>query len=267
MQFGASQDAVVVSPEYRLLPEASGSDLFDDVAQFWTWIHTSFPAILSGIWPGLFVDFDRIAAAGESAGGYLALQSATLFPAAGIKLVMAQYCALDIENPAYNPVPSALPANNDWQVYLSSMKSDSIRLSSPFPEKLGLLQAVIGAGRHREFIGLDDRMNIRNSIRLAEELPAIWIAQGMDDTLVGNPPLFFYRCRILEGGTRKMYDANISDQVPKPVADDLVSYIRETHPETPLVYSVQPGGHGFDVECTLEESWVVEGIGFAKRYW
>ncbi|KAF5615206.1 alpha beta-hydrolase [Fusarium sp. NRRL 25303] len=147
------------------------------------------------------------------------------------------------------------------------MKSDSIRLSSPFPEKLGLLQAVIGAGRHREFIGLDDRMNIRNSIRLAEELPAIWIAQGMDDTLVGNPPLFFYRCRILEGGTRKMYDANISDQVPKPVADDLVSYIRETHPETPLFYSVQPGGHSFDVECTLKESWVVEGIGFAKRYW
>ncbi|KAM0415800.1 hypothetical protein ACHAPT_013261 [Fusarium lateritium] len=238
MQFAAFQGVVVVSPEYRLLPEARSSDILDDVAQFWDWTHNSLPSILSDRWPGLLLDLDRIATAGESAGGFLALQSATLFPAARIKLVMAQYCALDIENPAYNPAPRSPPADDYLHAYLKSLKPGSIRLSSPFPEILDLLQAIVGAGQHREVIGPDERMNIRRNIRRAEKLPAIWIAQGTDDTLV-----------------------------PKPVTDDFVSYIRDTHPGTPLIYSVQPGGHGFDVEHTQEEPWVMEGVEFARQYW
>ncbi|KAJ4204140.1 hypothetical protein NW759_014977 [Fusarium solani] len=238
MQFAASQGAIVVSPEYRLLPEASGSDILDDVAQFWDWVHGSLSSILSERWHGVLLDLERIATAGESAGGFLALQSATLFSAAGIKLVMAQYCALDIENPAYNPTPKLPPTDDCLHTYLKSIKPGSIRLSSPFPEKLDLLQAIVSAGRHREVIGSDERMNIRRNIRRAEKLPAIWIAQGTDDTLV-----------------------------PKPVVDDFMSYIRETHPGTPLIYSVQPGGHGFDVEHMQEEPWVVEGVEFARNYW
>ncbi|KAH6982460.1 Alpha/Beta hydrolase protein [Ilyonectria destructans] len=238
MQFGASQDAVVVSPEYRLLPEASGSDILDDVAQFWDWIHNSLPSILSERWPGLLLDLDRIAAAGESAGGFLALQSATLFPTAGIRLVMAQYCAIDVDNPAYNPAPIAPPTDDHLQTYMESVNPGSIRLSSPFPEKWDLVQAILNAGRHREVIGPDERMNIRKNIRRAEKLPAIWIAQGIHDAIM-----------------------------PKPVVDDFVAYIRETHPGTPLLYSVQPGGHGFDVAHTQEKPWVVEGVEFARKYW
>lgn len=55
--------------------------------------------------------------------------------------------------------------------------------------------------------------------------------------------------------------------MPKPVVDAFVSYIRETHPATPLIYSVRPGDHGFDVGCTQEEPWVKEGIEFANKYW
>ncbi|KAH7150565.1 hypothetical protein B0J13DRAFT_403705, partial [Dactylonectria estremocensis] len=121
---------------------------------------------------------------GESAGGFLALQSATLFPAAGIKLVMAQYCALYIDHPAYNPAPVPPPADDHLQTYMKSVKPGFIRLSSPFPENLDLLQAITSAGRHREVIGPDERMNIRRNIHRAEKLPAIWIAQGTDDTLV-----------------------------------------------------------------------------------
>jgi uncharacterized iron-regulated membrane protein len=56
-------------------------------------------------------------------------------------------------------------------------------------------------------------------------------------------------------------------QVSKQAADDLVAWIRETHPEAALIYSVQPGDHGFDVAHTLEKPWVMEGVEFAKKYW
>ncbi|KAH8593127.1 Alpha/Beta hydrolase protein [Bisporella sp. PMI_857] len=184
VQFGASLDAVIVSPEYRLLPEASGADILDDLAHFWDWVHKFLPSVLSERWPGHSLNLDRIAVAGESAGGYLALQSASIFSAAGIKLVMAQYCALDIENPAYNPAPITPPTDDYLHTYLKSIKPGSVRLSSPFPEKWELAQAILNAGRHREFIGPDERMNIRRNIRRAERLPAMWIAQGMDDDLV-----------------------------------------------------------------------------------
>jgi acetyl esterase/lipase len=31
----------VVTPDYRLIPEANGGDIIDDVNDFWTWTHTS----------------------------------------------------------------------------------------------------------------------------------------------------------------------------------------------------------------------------------
>jgi pimeloyl-ACP methyl ester carboxylesterase len=195
MQFAESQDAVVVSPEYRLLPEARGLDILDDLADFWDWIYKSLPSILSERWSGLTLDLNRIAAAGESAGGYLALQSASIFPAAGIKLVMAQYCAIDVDNPVYNPAPSTSQKGDYLDAYLKSMKPGSIRLSSPFPEKRDLVQAITEAGRHREVIGLDDRMKIRRNIRQAETLCAIWIAQGTDDAIVSSFAVLMQRLK------------------------------------------------------------------------
>jgi acetyl esterase/lipase len=271
VQFGASQNAVVVSPEYRLLPEASGTDILDDMEQFWDWVHKSLPSVLSERWPGLSLDLNRVAAAGESAGGYLALQSAALFPAANIKLVMAQYCAIDLENPAYSP-PGPVPSADDpLDEYKKALKPGSVRLSSPFPEKWQLTKAILDSGRHREVIGPDERMNLRRNIRQARKLPPMWIAQGMHDAMVSfaiylSP--YFLRCVKYVGVVDcSMLTFSPWAKMAKHIVDGLVAYIRETHPGTPLHYSVQPGNHGFDVSHTLEEPWVVEGAEFARKYW
>lgn len=47
----------------------------------------------------------------------------------------------------------------------------------------------------------------------------------------------------------------------------MVEMIREAHPEVPLLYSVQPGGHGFDGDHGLAEPWVAEAMAFVKKYW
>jgi acetyl esterase/lipase len=175
----------MVSPAYRLLPEASGSDILEDIKNFWEWVHKSFPTFVAEKWPGLTVDLNRTATLGESAGGYLALQSALLFPSANIKVVMAQYCALypDIE---WYPQPSSPPAeaNAFIEAYLSKIKPRTIRLSSPFPAMLDFGGALKKAGRHREFMGDDERLTINYCLRTAEKMPPIWIMQGIQDSIV-----------------------------------------------------------------------------------
>ena len=36
--------AVYVQPDYRLLPEANGEEVLDDIDDFWTWL--AFPALV-----------------------------------------------------------------------------------------------------------------------------------------------------------------------------------------------------------------------------
>ena len=38
-------------------------------------------------------------------------------------------------------------------------------------------------------------------------------------------------------------------------------------PEAPILYSVQPGDHGFDLTHSLTEPYIAEGIAFVRKYW
>jgi hypothetical protein len=57
------------------------------------------------------------------------------------------------------------------------------------------------------------------------------------------------------------------NQVPAAATNELVDRIKQAFPETPLLYSVQPGGHGFDTDHTLSEPWVAQGLEFTSKYW
>ena len=66
--------AVIASPNYRLMPESTSLDLFDDLEDFWTWLPSSSVAeLLSSQVHPVDLDFDRILLAGESAGGHLSI--------------------------------------------------------------------------------------------------------------------------------------------------------------------------------------------------
>lgn len=49
--------------------------------------------------------------------------------------------------------------------------------------------------------------------------------------------------------------------------DEMVARIRKAHPETPLLYSVQRGDHGFDTDHGLTEPYIAEGVEFIHKYW
>jgi acetyl esterase/lipase len=155
IQLAKSNGAIVVSPDYRLIPEAKGVDILEDIKDFWSWVHRSMPSAIQKVAPcGTKVDLDKVAVAGESAGGYLSLLSAFLFPEARIKLVMAQYAALDVDHPAYNPAPYTVPPEGSFvDKYILGLKPGAIRLSSPFPEDWDLCLAILQEGRYRDLIG------------------------------------------------------------------------------------------------------------------
>ena len=137
-------------------------------------------------WPGLTLDLERTAVFGESAGGYLSLQSALLFPSAAIKVVMAQYCALYPDIAAWNTPPDEVPLSADAFInaYIAQIKPGTIRLSSPFPALGDLGQAMRQTGRRREWLGDDERLTLDYGLRTAEKVPPLWIMQGIDDQMV-----------------------------------------------------------------------------------
>jgi acetyl esterase/lipase len=81
-EYAYSKGAVLLMPNYRLMPEANGFDILDDMSDFWSWVTGGkLQEYLSGLEGENAVDVDteRIWAHGESAGTYHTPISSNLF--------------------------------------------------------------------------------------------------------------------------------------------------------------------------------------------
>lgn len=68
MKYSILNSAIIVSPDYRMMPEATGLDIMKDLDDCWEWIYCSLPQHLKG---GVEVDFDKILIEGGSAGSWM----------------------------------------------------------------------------------------------------------------------------------------------------------------------------------------------------
>ncbi|KAJ8104426.1 Alpha/Beta hydrolase protein [Lipomyces tetrasporus] len=166
LELAESKGAIIVSPEYRLMPEANGAHILEDIKDFWAWVHKTLPIAISGLNPNLTLDLDRIATVGESASGYLAMQSGFLFPEAKVRVIMAQNCAMYPDVRMYNSHPTdPLEKENAFvDAYLKQLKPGAMRLSTPFPTMIDF--------------ALD------YCLRTTKEIPPMWIAQGTEDHIM-----------------------------------------------------------------------------------
>ncbi|KAK0714721.1 Alpha/Beta hydrolase protein, partial [Lasiosphaeris hirsuta] len=190
-QLALTTPAIFVSPAYRLVPDTTGGQTLDDVEDFWGWLHAIFPQELQAKFPHLAPDLARIAAVGESAGGFLSIQSALLFNGtAHIKAVLAAYPAMYPDIASYNQRPAEVEPGTDAIVteYLAKVRGDGVkppvRVSSPWPELQDLLESMAKTGRHRELLGDDERLTLGHALQKAGNVPPIWVIQGSEDLLV-----------------------------------------------------------------------------------
>lgn len=88
---------IVILPDYRLLPGVSSAlDILQDVQDFFVWLFegdfdTHLPA-------GLCANLDSMLVSGDSAGGWLAIQSGFILGPSKIKVVIAQYPMIDMRD-------------------------------------------------------------------------------------------------------------------------------------------------------------------------
>lgn len=70
LDFAELHDAIIISPNYRLLPEVKGVDILRDMQKFWTWIRAGKPQkhLCSIGRSDIVLDMSQMLLVGESAG-------------------------------------------------------------------------------------------------------------------------------------------------------------------------------------------------------
>ncbi|RAL06088.1 uncharacterized protein BO80DRAFT_370477 [Aspergillus ibericus CBS 121593] len=249
-------NAVIVSPNYRLMPEATSLEIFDDVEDFWVWLHSPAVAELLSSHPTpTKLDLSRIITAGESAGGALSLCLALAHPDE-IRAGTASFPNL-IETTAQTEAPrlSGLsPDEADRLVdeAIERANRGEIRSSGMVPDRLDLMLAAIETGRNIKLYERgtekDPRRALRHPmVRLDEsdlKLPrgGLSIRHGQDDPIV--PPVI----------SQTFVDKARAALKGKPGGDK-------------IALALQPGSHGFEGNTRSDEAWLQENLRVALEAW
>lgn len=89
--FARGISAIVISADYRLLPESNPTEILEDLESLWSWLHSTFPTTLNEISGGKHrADPANIILNGGSAGGWCALHQAIKHPDE-VRALMLQY--------------------------------------------------------------------------------------------------------------------------------------------------------------------------------
>ncbi|KAK5112007.1 hypothetical protein LTR62_004541 [Meristemomyces frigidus] len=255
LDFCLKHSAIVITPDYRLLPEANGADILEDLRTFYAWLLE--PGNLASHLPeGVEADMENLLVTGESAGGWLAWQSA-LHQRSRTAAVIMHYPVIDLRDPHYTAAgPKQLfpgaPAELPPQIlanYLSKLKGGEVVPNDPGTTRSPLVLSIAQQGRMPEFFGTERGLYPLEQVAdgaVTSSLPPMWILHGRDDTAV---PV---------SGTEKMVEALKGKGVG----------------EKGLHVTIEAGDHGFDTHApgtgepaSLETRWVEEGVAFIERSW
>lgn len=233
--------AILVAGDYRLIPESTGLDILDDLSDFWAWTRSEsgLSSHLAQVATGVYADLSRTIVYGESAGGYLAIQSGLIQPAGTIKAVIATYPLTDPGQKRDVPVmgapnfPPELLAS-----HLKAMVPGRIVTSAEPPARLDIAMSLVQQDVRGEFFGTDDRLYPTKVMQKVESIPQLLIMHGRQDT-----------------------------GVPVEWSEKFVKLVKEKFGDEKVDLVIEDGQHGFDVAETLETSWVKEGLVKITEAW
>jgi len=285
--FAHHHNAIIVSPDYRLLPESSAVDVLDDLDDIWKWVSTELANVVreqskaaSGTDSFLELDLDRVLVQGESAGGYCAIQMALSHfkpsePYAISKV--PRICALAVTYPmldfraahwttAYEKHIFDCPQLPESIIneHLKAMKGSATKpvVSNvelgPGKPRGALAFAYVQHGRFLELLGPDrdpspGKRRVHPEDRIADgaKLPPTLFVHGTEDS-----------------------------GVPVAGTDKFIALIRQHNSIVPpegntdskewdsLMYARVPGDHGFDSGIGPEDvAWVKKGLEFVDKIW
>ncbi|OCT49213.1 hypothetical protein CLCR_05000 [Cladophialophora carrionii] len=260
VDYALQHTAVVVLPNYRLLPESTGREIMADVHDFWAWLRDDFPPYLHGRpfqdGAGVEVDLTKVLVTGESAGGYLSVQSALGSSGGLATACIATYPVLDVASPFYTEeyekvilgaptLPKEVLGEHirmlEKEEEESSGKKTVVSSATP-PDRLPFALSIVQQGLYRKLLGEDKILYPLERIEDVDgrDVPPILIIHGREDSAVP-----------VEGSER------------------WVERARQKFGEAKVELIVQPGEHGFDTDptVTLETPWLKHGLVRITEAW
>ncbi|KAK4948601.1 hypothetical protein LTR10_012605 [Elasticomyces elasticus] len=251
--YAASTNAIIISPDHRLLPSASITDILSDVEDLWTWIHSSLQSIISSHAPKHSIDLDHILLEGNSAGGFIAAHLA-LTHHAQVRAAILVYPMLDnlMDHFTIGPSESSLSAEDQilWKGDVLDSKIEHARTAGCVtnrldPEGILLTRSMAKRGKLGDFFKSNPRTNPLNRVLDPLEtdgLPLkVWILQGKDDT--GVPP---------EGSIafeKAVMRNSWSTELTLDVIDD------------------EPSEHGFDRTWSMADKKLTKRLDWINQAW
>lgn len=187
-------DAILIMPEYRLLPEATGLDVLTDIRSFLAWLLDDGDDGLRPLLPATITpDLGNVLVSGESAGGWLALQSGFCRPEA-IGAVIAHYPMLDLRDAHYTAAGhkdliAPAPPQVDRRLlaeHVAALTGDEVVTSeTAFWPRGALSISMLQQGSFAKFFGDDGALYPMEVLeRLGRDPPPTWILLGEADRIV-----------------------------------------------------------------------------------
>lgn len=244
-------EAVVISPNYRVMPEALSKDIYEDVEDLWTWVHsTTLTNLLAAHSTPAELDLDRIFTFGGSAGGSLSLYLALAYPNE-IRAAAAGYPIADLSAPAYNEPRSGTVWGLDVPESVFDNVMNSATLGTPVssidgPERLAFMIACIKYGH----LGKLYQHGSENVLR---------------ETLY--PLARLEKTRKVPRGGLVILQGRQDSVIPASETEKFVARARELTSQEDVRLVVREGEHGFDLTVGLEEQWLQDALKKATETW
>lgn len=251
------KNAIIISPNYRLLPEATSADIYADLDDFWTWLRSpALDSLLANHTKPSKLDLDRIFVTGESAGGLISLYLTLAHPEE-IRAASAAYPGLALDADAFTKERESPPfgAHVPISVVEENFKSAVLGTSKSSITSLESLTFMLGAIQH----GYLAKFYQRDAEGVAPEVlyPMARLEQ----------PDF----KIPRGGIVVLHGRQDS-VVPLGDVEKFVERANEvlkarSGEEGGVTLTVREGEHGFDGPARLEEEWLQDAMGKAISVW
>ena len=245
LELALLNDAIIVSADYRLIPEATGTDILADVSDLWKWVHSDLQSfVLHTAAAAPQIEFAHTLVAGDSAGGWLAVQSALTQPTGSIKAVICHCPMLDIRDPYYSTklekplLGMQMQPIEVMDAHVAAMTPGAVVTSATPPSRSDIMCSMVRNGRLLEFFGESKELCPLEMVTLAGHMPATFILHGNEDSAV-----------------------------PVSGSERFVEALKKTLPGSAIRLDVRPGDHGFDGDATLKEEWLKEDVEFITEHW
>ncbi|RYO91704.1 hypothetical protein DL766_004384 [Monosporascus sp. MC13-8B] len=199
LELALKHGAVILAPDYRLRPEHEMTDVIEDIRCFWRWVEWDAQRILRESLQDIELDVTNLLVGGESAGGYLTMQTALLgMTGLPIKVLFVQYPAPDmagilgLADESHQPGAETsvlFSAKHSFSVvedHLAALEPGKICTRAKFGARMHLLSAMLQARRFCDLSGDNAYIDPMTSLETAGKLPPILLYHSKDDEMVSD---------------------------------------------------------------------------------